>query len=245
MKNQNFFKQQTIRLAAPQNEGEPHLPIRTPIFHPGQLPTNALTMQVWGVLCPTPEAMAAEQIGNFRAMLSFTDDQHALLNINWEQVPNEDSTITLDKSQTVTVFGQPVVRLDWNLLEQEKRTIKKGLAMCQQYFKERGATGFQIQTDLSGGPEDWTFAPPQSPSNPPAPSPPQNWIQAGDHHMGAMRMSADAQDGIVDPNLKAHSLDNLYIVSTGVWPTSGYANPTLTLVALALRLGDHLKAKPV
>ena len=59
--------------------------------------------------------------------------------------------------------------------------------------------------------------------------------------MGALRMSQNASDGIVDPNCRIHTVDNLYIAGCGVYPTSGYANPTLTIVALALRLADHLK----
>jgi len=58
--------------------------------------------------------------------------------------------------------------------------------------------------------------------------------------MGALRMSKTAEDGIVNPDLRLHGVDNLYIAGCGVFPTSGYANPTLTLVALALRLADHL-----
>ena len=60
--------------------------------------------------------------------------------------------------------------------------------------------------------------------------------------MGALRMSAQPADGIVNPDMKVHTVDNLYIAGSGVYPTGGYTNPTLTIVALALRLADHLKA---
>jgi choline dehydrogenase-like flavoprotein len=53
-------------------------------------------------------------------------------------------------------------------------------------------------------------------------------------------MSGDAGDGCVDPTLRYHELENLYILSTSVFPSASSANPTLTLGALALRLGDHL-----
>ena len=62
------------------------------------------------------------------------------------------------------------------------------------------------------------------------------------HWLGATRMSASASDGCVDPALRYHELDNLYILSTSVFPSASSANPTLTLGALALRLGDHLAA---
>ena len=60
------------------------------------------------------------------------------------------------------------------------------------------------------------------------------------HWLGATRMSASASDGCVDPALRYHDLDNLFILSTSVFPSASSANPTLTLGALALRLGDHL-----
>ena len=53
-------------------------------------------------------------------------------------------------------------------------------------------------------------------------------------------MSADPRDGCVDAALRYHELENLYVLSTSVFPSASSANPTLTLAALALRLGDHL-----
>ena len=67
------------------------------------------------------------------------------------------------------------------------------------------------------------------------------WI--GCHHMGTTRMSTNPKEGVVDAHGRAHGLDNLYIAGSSVFPTGGYGNPTLTIVALALRLGDHLKMR--
>jgi choline dehydrogenase-like flavoprotein len=61
------------------------------------------------------------------------------------------------------------------------------------------------------------------------------------HHMGTTRMSEQPKTGVVDANCKVHGVDNLYIAGSSVFPTSGYANPTWTIIALALRLSDHLK----
>jgi choline dehydrogenase-like flavoprotein len=60
------------------------------------------------------------------------------------------------------------------------------------------------------------------------------------HWMGATRMGADPRDGCVDPSLRYHALENLFVLSSSVFPSASSANPTLTLSALALRLGDHL-----
>ena len=61
------------------------------------------------------------------------------------------------------------------------------------------------------------------------------------HHMGTTRMSSDPNLGVVNENCQVHSAPNLYVASSSVFPTSGYANPTLTILALTLRLADHLK----
>jgi choline dehydrogenase-like flavoprotein len=60
------------------------------------------------------------------------------------------------------------------------------------------------------------------------------------HWMGAVRMADDAREGSVDRNLRYYGLDNLYVLSAAAFPSCSSANPTLTLSALALRLGDHL-----
>jgi len=178
--------------------------------------------------------MTTERIGNFRLIFRFQSPTFTPVDINWEQVPNEASTITLDPNATDPIFRQPVVRLDWNLLEPDKHTARRALELCRQYLQARDpGARFEITTDLSGGPEHWTF----TPGDP-------RRLQAGDHHMGATRMSRTPDDGIVDPDLRVHSVDNLYIASCSVFPTSGYANPTLTIVALATRLADHWNQQP-
>ena len=76
--------------------------------------------------------------------------------------------------------------------------------------------------------------------------PPDNWqdgIIGGPHHMGTTRMSADPRRGVVDADCRVHSVDNLYIAGSSVFATSGHANPSFTLIALALRLADTLRKR--
>lgn len=61
--------------------------------------------------------------------------------------------------------------------------------------------------------------------------------------MGTTRMHIDPQKGVVDENCRVHGISNLYIAGPSVFPTSGYANPVLTTVALSVRLADHIKQK--
>ena len=72
----------------------------------------------------------------------------------------------------------------------------------------------------------------------------QEWLAAmdwGNHHLGTTRMSADPRQGVVDADSKVHGVANLYVAGSSVFPTYGSSNPTLNLVALTLRLADHLK----
>lgn len=70
----------------------------------------------------------------------------------------------------------------------------------------------------------------------------QGALPIGGHHMGTTRMGESEEDSVVDSDCRVHGVKNLYVASSSVFPTSGHANPTLTIVALALRLADHLSA---
>jgi choline dehydrogenase-like flavoprotein len=61
------------------------------------------------------------------------------------------------------------------------------------------------------------------------------------HHLGTTRMHAEERHGVVDADGRVHGLANLFVAGGSVFPTSGFVNPTLTIVALALRLGAHLR----
>jgi len=70
------------------------------------------------------------------------------------------------------------------------------------------------------------------------------WLEVldwGNHHMGTTRMSDEPHSGVVDPNLKVHGISNLFVTGSSTFPTYGSSNPTLNLVALTLRLADHLR----
>lgn len=63
------------------------------------------------------------------------------------------------------------------------------------------------------------------------------------HQLGTTRMAANPREGVVDPDCRVHGTRNLYVASGAVMPTNGRANPTLTILALTIRLADHLKAE--
>ncbi len=141
-----------------------------------------------------------------------------------EQAPNPDSRVRLDDQ--LDALGMPRIALDWQLTEQDKRSL---LAGHQAVAEELGRTGLgrlQIADWLTAGDNSW------SPT-----------LDGGYHHMGTTRMSEDPARGVVDASSRVHGIANLYVAGSSVFPTSGSANPTLTLVALALRLAAHLQER--
>jgi choline dehydrogenase-like flavoprotein len=63
------------------------------------------------------------------------------------------------------------------------------------------------------------------------------------HHIGTTRMGTDPTISVVDANCRVHGYDNLYVGSSAVFPTGGFSNPTLTILALCLRIADEIKAR--
>ncbi|MDF2766753.1 MAG: oxidoreductase, partial [Rhodospirillales bacterium] len=68
-------------------------------------------------------------------------------------------------------------------------------------------------------------------------------LTGGHHHIGTTRMSEDPARGVVDGDCRVHGIANLYVAGSSVFPNSGSANLTLTVVALALRLAAHLEQR--
>ena len=246
----NFFREQQIRLKPPPNTLGILPPVRRgdrggtsrgvgageyrhmvePLVNP-ELVFEYLMFNAWGVLAPKHQTLLDERMANFRIILYFRDEgRSAIVNLNWEQTPDEGSRIRLNREQADPIFGQPVAHVDWRLNDTDKRSAVRALEITLEYLRDHGARRHEMITDVSGGADSWTLPPHEGA------------LETGDHHMGALRMSASPADGIVDLNSRLHSVDNLYVAGSAVFPTSGYANPTLTIVALALRLADHLKA---
>ena len=97
----NFFREQQIRLKAPADgEGE-YRHMVEPLVNP-ELALEYLMSNAWGVLAPRHQTLLDERIGNFRIILYFRDEgRSAIVNLNWEQTPNENSRITLDRDESI------------------------------------------------------------------------------------------------------------------------------------------------
>jgi choline dehydrogenase-like flavoprotein len=119
-------------------------------------------------------------------------------------------------------LGRRRARLTWRLGETDIDNMRRVTRLLDRAFREAGVGHFE----------------------PAFPDEPSAWRQAtegGLHHMGTTRMHVAPEHGVVDENSRVHGTSNLFVAGSSVFPSGGYANPTLTIVAMALRLGDHLK----
>jgi hypothetical protein len=140
----------------------------------------------------------------------------------WEQVPNIDSAIQISENQFDS-FGIPRPLLNWKKTSFDIETISKTLQQINAWvlFENMGRFKFNNWL-LTEGPF------------------PDSIETGGHHHLGGTRMGTNISDGVVDINLKVFNKENLYILGSSVFPTGGHANPTLTILQLAMRLSSHL-----
>ena len=138
-----------------------------------------------------------------------------------EQSADRSNRVTLDAA--VDAFGQRKIRLTWRWNEPELRTLRK----AQEIF------GAELP---AAGIGEFTPTPPGSDGMPPE-------FFSTHHFMGTTRMHVDPSQGVVDADSRVHGMGNLFVAGSSIFPTSGFANPTLTIVALAVRLADHLREK--
>lgn len=144
----------------------------------------------------------------------------ASLHLVLEPTPNPDSRIGL--SEQLDFFGQRKLAVNWQTVEQDLHNAYRALELAALEFGRLGIG--RAYGDIFGGADRW-------PGN----------LEAGRHHCGTTRMADDPVTGVVDKHCRVHSVANLFIAGSSVFPTIGYANPTLSIVALALRLADHTK----
>ena len=139
----------------------------------------------------------------------------------FEQAPNPESRVTL--GDATDALGQRKVCVDWRLTELDWHTYRTAANLFGVELANSCAGKFQIEPWLQEG---GTAAP---------------QLHGTAHHLGTTRMSDDPQEGVVDRQCRVHGVDNLYVVGSSVFPTGGWAFPTFTIVALSMRLAEHLR----
>ena len=135
-----------------------------------------------------------------------------------EQAPDPNNRVLLSADRDR--LGQNQAEIHWRLNDIDIRTIKR----VQEIWKEEFAKSKLGELKLTATGEGFKFE-----------------KLAMHHHMGTTRMHVDPKQGVVDNNCQVHGMTNLFIAGSSVFPTAGYANPTLTIIALAIRLADYIK----
>jgi choline dehydrogenase-like flavoprotein len=144
------------------------------------------------------------------------------LDFHGEQVPNPESRVTLDT--TTDAMGFPRIQIDWRYTRQDVDTISRSVEMLAEDFKCSGVGSLNYDP---GSVEQEMI----------------RYGAYGGHHLGTARMGTDPRTSVVDRHCRVHGVGNLFISSAATFPTSSQANPTLTIVALALRLAKHLSSE--
>jgi choline dehydrogenase-like flavoprotein len=136
----------------------------------------------------------------------------------FEQSPDPANRVML--SNECDRLGLPKLKLRWGLNELDYFSIRRTKEIFQEEFLRLGLGRILV---------DWEDGVP--------------FISAttAHHHMGTTRMHTDPKQGVVDENSRVHGISNLFVAGSSVFPTGGYINPTLTIIAMTVRLADHVK----
>ena len=135
-----------------------------------------------------------------------------------EQAPDPSNRLELTSERDS--LGMRRVQLNWGWTELDVSSVRRTQGLLKEALEGTGLGKFEYKPFER---EDGCTIP-----------------QGLAHHMGATRMSATPDKGVVDADCKVHGVDNLFVSSSSVFPTGGFSNPTLTIVAMALRLADHI-----
>lgn len=148
--------------------------------------------------------------------------------IRAEQAPNPDSRVLLSEQRDA--LGTPQADLCWRTNRQDKHTLVVLARELDEALKRSGAGRFRAEPWISDESLEWPVDPTVG-----------NHPIGGYHHMGTTRMASTPSSGVVDKNCQVFGYSNLFIAGSSVFSTAGWANPTLTIIALAHRLAAHLK----
>lgn len=143
------------------------------------------------------------------------------LDLHGEQVPQPESRVTL--TNETDALGMRRVKVDWRYCRADIESVRRTLDIFSEEFSRDGR--IQLDYDADRLEEDLT-----------------RFGAYGGHHIGTARMGSDPRTSVVNANSQVHGVHGLYVAGSAVFPTSSQANPTLSIVAMSLRLSKHLVA---
>jgi choline dehydrogenase-like flavoprotein len=141
------------------------------------------------------------------------------LEFNAEHMPNPESRVLLGRE--TDPFGMPRLIVQWQMRDSELAWICQAYRVLATAIAKAGFGKIRLDPDLPVTVQ-------------------RALVPQGAHHIGTVRMDADPSTGVVNPNGEVWGTHGLFVAGSAIFPTSGFANPTLTAVALALRLADYL-----
>ena len=144
-----------------------------------------------------------------------------------ETAPNPDSCVSL--LNDLDALGMKRVALNWQLTRKDRYSFVEIANLAKLHFEQEEGVELELNDWINDESKEWT-----------------NYINTDGHyghHMGTTKMGVCPSSSVVDQNSKVHSLNNLYITGSSVFPTFGFANPTLTIVALSIKLAEFIKKK--
>jgi choline dehydrogenase-like flavoprotein len=140
-----------------------------------------------------------------------------------EHLPDPESRVTLH-SDSMDDYGMPRLEARIRFSEADYRTVSTLITLFGERIEKTGLGSFHLSQEdrdlLNGGNLEG--------------------FNSNSHNIGTTRMSRDPSQGVVNADCRIHTVDNLYVAGSSVFPTSSHANPTLMIVAMSLRLAEHL-----
>ena len=165
---------------------------------------------------PRPDELAASSGLTGEALRRYVQDEFGTrlgIRIYCEHLPDRSNAVSLDR-RFKDYFGNPAPRIDYRLGRYEQGALDGAKRVAGKILEAAGATGIGVSA-----------------------------LSPAAHQIGTHRMGVDPRASVVDPTLRAHDVDNLYLVGAGAFVTASPSPPTLTIAALAARAAEHIAAR--
>jgi choline dehydrogenase-like flavoprotein len=188
-----------------------------------RLPPNC-AMHLRRVATCLPEVARSGARKYFLGKSPLSTPRRIRLQCQTEQEPDPASRVTLSTSRDA--LGLLQAQVDWRLNHSERHTMQVMTNVMGAELKRLGLAELEPESWLTEPGNEW-----------------KSKLTDCFHHIGTTRMSDSPRTGVVDGNCEVFGVKGLYIGGSSTFPTSGYANPTLTIVAMSMRLASHLKAE--
>ncbi len=192
-----------------------------------QLPPDRTRRRLWHAYRDVRGWVQRNLKPKIERLRSSAGGRHLYLMVRAEQAPNPDSRVILSSDRDA--LGMPRASLRWRLSDIDKRTVSILADSLNEEFTRLGLGRVEKAAWLQDPSPEWPLDPTVS-----------KHPIGGYHHMGTTRMGKTPDNSVVNEHCRVHGYHNLYIAGSSVFPTGGWANPTLTILALVHRLADHL-----